>query len=326
LVSSSKPKSGSTVRPRSTSRSGPPAAARPAGKNVPAGKNASARAQLAEERQRQERRRRRLLLVILPVAVVLVAVGALIVVRLTRSTPTSGPAAATGTDAVISAVTSVPGGVLDQVGVGSVTVFPKPVDAPALTEGGKPRVLYVGAEYCPYCAAERWPMVVAMSRFGTFTGLGQTASSARDVSPSTPTLTFHGSSFSSPTVAFTGVETESNQIVNGQYAPLDQLSAADEQVFSTYNSPPYVDQAGSIPFVDIGGRYLIAGASYSPDLLKGKTHQQIASALADPTSEIAQAVDGTANVITAAICASTKNAPADVCSAAGVQAAAKNLS
>ena len=38
---------------------------------------------------------------------------------------------------------------------------------PALTSGGKPEILYVGAEYCPYCAAERWAMVVALSRFGT---------------------------------------------------------------------------------------------------------------------------------------------------------------
>jgi hypothetical protein len=265
---------------------------------------------------------------VIPVAVVLVAVGALVAVRFFGSgSVASGPAATAGDDTVVSSVTSVPPAVLDQVGVGSVTALPKPVSAPALTEDGKPRVLYVGAEYCPFCAAERWPMVVALSRFGTFTGLGQTASSAKDVYPSTPTLTFHGSSFSSKTVAFTGVETQGNQVVNGQYAPLDTLSAADEELFSTYNAPPYVEgEGGSIPFVDIGGRYLISGASYGPDVLKGKTHQQIAAALSDPKSEIAQAVDGTANVITAAICASTNNAPADVCTSAGVQAAAKTLS
>ncbi len=32
---------------------------------------------------------------------------------------------------------------------------------PALTSGGKPQIVYMGAEYCPYCAAERWAMVVA---------------------------------------------------------------------------------------------------------------------------------------------------------------------
>ncbi len=266
----------------------------------------------------------------LPLAVVIIAVGTLVIVRVVsdgRSTQTGQPASA-GSDAVITAVTSVPAAVLDQVGAGSGVTPAKRIDAPALTEDGKPRVLYVGAEYCPYCAAERWAMVVALSRFGTFEGLGQTASSASDVYPSTPTLTFHGSTFTSSQLAFTGVETESNEMTNGQYAPLDTLSAADQQLLSTYDAPPYVDSAsaGSIPFVDIGGKYLISGASYSPEVLQGKTHEQIAAALSDPTSPIAQSVNGTANMITAAICATTNNAPTSVCTSPGVLAAAKTLS
>ena len=59
--------------------------------------------------------------------------------------------------------------------------------------------------------------------------------------------------------------------------------------------------------------------------MQGKTHQQVATALADPSSDIAKAVDGTANVITAAICKSTTGSPAAVCGSAGVQAAAKQL-
>lgn len=168
-------------------------------------------------------------------------------------------------------------------------------------------------------------MVVALARFGTFTGLGQSASAAADVYPSTPTLSFHGSSFTSSTVAFTGVETESNEVVGNGYAPLDALSPEDQQTEQTYNRPPFVNPGGSIPFVDIGGRYLISGSSFSPALLSGKTHEQVATALSDPTSPIAVAVDGTANLITAAICATTANAPADVCGSAGVKAAAASL-
>lgn len=286
----------------------------------------SARARLAAERTRQDQRRRRLLLVVVPVAVVLVAVVALVAVRFATGTTTrAGAPARPAEDSVITAVTSVPAGVLDQVGVGSGTAPPTSIQAPALTSGGKPQVLYVGAEYCPYCAAERWAMVVAASRFGTFSGLGQTASAAADVYPSTATLTFHGSSYTSSTITFTGVETESNQVAGNGYAPLDTLSAADQQTLSTYNQAPYVTSGGSIPFVDIGGKYLISGASYSPALLQGKTHAQIAAALSDPTSPIAQAVDGTANQITAAICATTSNAPTDVCSSAGVKSAAAAL-
>jgi hypothetical protein len=122
------------------------------------------------------------------------------------------------------------------------------------------------------------------------------------------------------------VETEGNEVVGGSYGPLDTLSAADQRLFATYNAPPYAASAGSIPFVDIGGRYLISGASYSPQVLQGETHRQVAAALADPSSPIAQGVDGTANLITAAICAGTGNAPMAVCTSPGVQTAAKALS
>ncbi len=215
----------------------------------------------------------------------------------------------------------IPAGVLDQVGVGSAANPPRRIDAPALTTDGKARVLYVGGEFCPYCAAQRWSMVVALSRFGTFSDLGQTTSSSTDVYPDTPTLTFHGSSYTSDVVAFSGVETSDRE---GE--PLDALPAEDEATFTTYNQPPYVvGSGGSIPFVDIGGRYVISGASYRPEVLQGKTHEEIAAALADPDSDIAQGVDGAANLITAAICATTADQPAAVCTSAGVKAAAGAL-
>ncbi len=40
---------------------------------------------------------------------------------------------------------------------------------------GKPEVLFVGAEFCPFCAAERWPLIVALSRFGHFSTAPQHA-------------------------------------------------------------------------------------------------------------------------------------------------------
>jgi len=71
---------------------------------------------------------------------------------------------------------------------------------------GKPEVVYVGGEFCPYCAAERWALTAALGRFGTFTGLNLIHSSPTDVYPSTPTLSFHGSGYTSKYVAFTPVE------------------------------------------------------------------------------------------------------------------------
>jgi hypothetical protein len=61
---------------------------------------------------------------------------------------------------------------------------------------------------------------------------------------------------------------------------------------------------------------MISGASFSPQILQGKTWSQIATALKDPSSPIAKAIDGTANYITAAICKTTGNQPASACTPA----------
>jgi hypothetical protein len=273
-------------------------------------------------------RRKKLVVAVLPVVLVVVIVAVLVIVKLSTGagSPKSGASATTAADAVIGKVTSVPAAAFDQVGAGSVTAaLVSAGAAPALTSNGLPRVFYAGAEYCPFCAAERWAVVVAMSRFGAWTGLGQTASSPSDTYPNTATLTFHGSTFNGNVVAFNGYELQSNQVVDGKYATLETLSADDQALMTKYDAPPYFSGSGSIPFVDIGGKYLISGASYDPQLLAGKTHAQIATAIADPSTAISKAVLGAANLITAAVCTLTKGAPAAVCSSGGVTAAAAKL-
>jgi len=51
-------------------------------------------------------------------------------------------------------------------------------------------------------------------------------------------------------------------------------------------------------------------------VLQGKTWRQIAAALHDPSSPIAQGADGAANYLTAAICKLTGNQPASACTPA----------
>ncbi|MBL7487524.1 DUF929 family protein [Frankia sp. AgB1.9] len=288
--------------------------------SVPERRQARVAAMRAEQ-ARRERQRRALWVSVTAVAVVVVVVGVLVGVKVsgggksTTAAP-SGPASA----AVVHAVTGVPAATLTTVGAGKVQTLPKPISAPALTADGKPRVLYIGAEYCPYCAAERWPMVVALSRFGTWAHLGATSSSSSDVYPSTATLSFHGATYTSDLLSFAGIEQTTNVRSGSGYTPLDTVSAADQQLLATYDVPPYVgsDSAGAIPFVDIGGRYVISGASYSPQLLAGKTHGQIAAALTDPASPVAQAIDGTANAITATLCDLTSQKPAAVCASPAI--------
>jgi hypothetical protein len=284
------------------------------------------KAALAEmQRQQQRERRNRLLGLAAVVLAVVVIVGVAAVVAFNRNGG-SGAKTTGASSKLIDTITTIPAATYDKVGAGTTSNGPKSVSgATPLTENGKPRVLYVGAEYCPYCAAERWAMVTALARFGTFSGLGQTTSSHADVYPDTPTLSFHGSSFTSQYVAFKGYETQSNQVQGNTYAPLDKLSDADGKVFDTYDRPPYLPTNGSIPFVDFGGKYLLQGASYSPQLLHGMTHQQVADAIADPTTDVSKSVLGTANAMTAAICRITDNKPAEVCTSSAVTAAQTDL-
>ncbi len=290
---------------------------------------ARTRERVAAELAAQQRaeRRRRLLLAVGAVVVVIVVIGGLVAIRLAggEKKTATGPSGKADTS-LTTALSSVPAETFDKVGTEGVQGGPSEITAPALTAGGKPKVLYIGAEFCPYCAAERWPVTVALSRFGTFSNLGTTHSAGDDVSPNTPTLSFHGATYTSQYLAFTGVETTTNEKgADGQYTPLDTPAKDDQNTFDTYNKPPYVSSAGSIPFVDLGGKYVSAGATYSPDLLAGKTQTEIADALKDPSSPIAKAIDGSANKYTAAICKLTNNQPAAVCTSPAVTAATGTL-
>jgi hypothetical protein len=289
-------------------------------------------ARLEHRRQRQAelarkaelaRQRRRLLWAGGSVALVLVVIATLVVVKLTAN-PTAPPAQAastTGSDMVLDAVKGVPAETFDQIGLGAVDTLPKAISGqPVLQSNGKPLVVYIGAEYCPFCAAQRWGLAIALSRFGTFSGLGETKSSSTDTYPNTATLTFHGANFSSPYLEFQGVETTSNVKQGNGYAPLDTPTADQTKLLSTYDAPPYVssDTAGAIPFLDIANKYVIAGASYSPQILAGKSGVDIAAALSTPDSPIAKAILGSANAFTAAICDATGGAPSTVCQSSAV--------
>lgn len=200
--------------------------------------------------QLRAERRRRLLLAVGAVAVVLVVIGGLVAVRLAgggKKETSAGPSGPADSN-LIAALAGIPADTFAAVGSDGVQAAPSAITAPhLLSPDGKPKVLYVGAEFCPYCAAERWPVTVALSRFGTFSNLGTTHSAAADVYPNTASLSFHGSSYTSKYLAFTGVETTTNEEVNGRYAPLDKLTAEDQKTFDTFNQPPYVKSLGVDP-------------------------------------------------------------------------------
>lgn len=253
--------------------------------------------------------------------VVLVALGVIFALKFgpSNSGKEASSDAAPADPAVIAALTAVPQATFDAVGAGTAGNAPKAIQDTALTQDGKPAVLYMGAEYCPFCAAERWPLIVALSRFGSFSNLYTTRSSASDVYPSTPTFTFYGGSYTSQYLALQSVELTTNQLNGkGGYTALQSPTAEQQALLQKYTK-------GSIPFVDFGGKYALLGRTYDLSLLAGKDWSAIAGQLADPSTPLARSIVGSANVLTAAMCQETGGQPANVCTSAGVQAAAATL-
>ncbi len=285
-------------------------------------KSQSARERIAaQQRQAHEAEVRRRAVFIGAISLVVLAVAGILLNTLlnsatpkppaTTTTPPTGQALPAGVQAK---VTSVPVSTLTAVGAGSVVSGAiRPVAGAPLTSGGKPEMLYIGAEWCPYCAAERWAMAVALSRFGTFSTLRGVHSSSTDVYPSTATLTFYKSTYTSKYLVFTPIE---NEAVNRSL--LMSPTAAQTALWNKY------EPGEGYPFIDIGNRFF-ASATYDPGVLAGLSWSQIATDLHDPSSPVAQGAVGSANLLTAAICKVTGNMPADVCTTAPVTSVSSQL-
>jgi hypothetical protein len=221
----------------------------------------------------------------------------------------------------------VPASVMRDVSGVSPTVFAKvgagtalkvfqatPKGTALLTANGKPEVIYVGAEWCPYCAATRWSTVVALSRFGSFSGLELMRSSNSDVYPSTATFSFHNATYTSTYITFTSTEDADR---SGAKLATPGPSAA--HALATYDVPPYTTQAGGVPFMSYGNQYVTTSGLYVPSMLQNLDWQQISSQLNDPNSDATKAIVGGANLQTAAICKLTNNQPGDVCGTSVIQ-------
>ncbi|MBU6515096.1 MAG: DUF929 family protein [Acidobacteriota bacterium] len=272
------------------------------------------------------------------VGVVVVIVATLVIVKVVSGGPTSTNSGVwVATDATtVAQITGIPASVYNAVGVSESSAVSPPLSLkgqPALSaklpDGTTvPEVLYVGAEYCPFCAAERWSTIAALSRFGTWTGLGNTESSSVDVYANTPSFTFLKAKFTSKYLVFRGIE-EYNNVYNSAsnppYGTLMTPTKSEQAIFAKYDTSKYINMSasndGAIPFISMGNKFLVSGASYNPGLLTGLTRTQIASNLSATSSPITKAIITSANEQTAAICTLTKQQPASVCTSPGVTAA-----
>jgi thiol-disulfide isomerase/thioredoxin len=203
---------------------------------------------------------------------------------------------------IYSELSGVSCAILSSIGEPSYVYAPTSINGSMLISNGKPEILYIGAEFCPFCAAERWSLIIALSKFGTFSGLEYMMSSSTDIYPNTPTFTFLNASYSSPYVSLATVE-----IMDRNRNPLQNMNPSEQALFDEY------DKTESIPFIDISNQFVLATSQYTPSVLSGVNWDQVASQLNNASNNYAINIDGSANSIIKDICAVDGNNPGVIC-------------
>lgn len=281
-------------------------------------KAATERIAAARAAQAKANRRRNVMvaggstLAVVLVVGLIVAVGLSTKKKLTATAVVAAPASVSS--AITAAATSTLTGVPD-ITTGVAGPPTHLTGAPLTSAAGLPQVLYVGAEYCPNCAATRWPLAIALSRFGAFSNLKTLTSSEGSI----PTLSFRGSSYTSKYIDFDGKEQ-----VDGANKPLETLSATENSLFNNFGGSPSGSTPG-YPFIDFGGIFKQNGTSIDTAAFNGMTPETVAASLGNDTAKPGSMIKASADVFTAIICQMDAGKPANVCTAAGVVAATAAL-
>ncbi len=275
------------------------------------------------------------------VGLVLVVVAALVVIKVTAGPAGKNASNSVTSPTIVKQLTTVPDSVFNTVGLNSpaapitklIHLKQQPLFTGLSSTGAKvPQILYIGAEYCPYCAADRWSIIVALSRFGTWSGLENTASYIGDYYGGTPSFSFRKAAYSSPYIAFNGIEQFSNvpNAAKTGYIPLMPTPKKFNAIFLKYDTAQYVPGMSvsnqyAYPFMIIGDQFLGSGSMFSPGLLAGQTRDSIAAALSTPSSPVTDGIIAAANVITADVCSLTHQQPTNVCTSPAIVNASKHL-
>lgn len=263
----------------------------------------AAAARLAQKRAEQ---RRRAVAILTSVVVVAVVIAGAVVYGLTRPSSSSSSKASAAPAALIKTLTSSTTATDAAIGAGQAVTKPNSINGTVLGTASKPTLLYIGAEFCPYCAAQRWAIINSLSRFGTFTGL-QTIRSEED---NLPTFTFLKAHYTSPYLTF-----DSKEQADQKGHALQPLTKTEQKQWSSYPEPGQTSVG--YPFMDLNGKFVFTAPLVDPTLLEGKNWTQVADAMAKPgSSSLGKAEIGAANLITSAICQVTHSKPASVCTPA----------
>src|SRR5262249_52104601 len=123
--------------------------------------------------------------------------------------------------AVVLGLTNVPQSTWEAVGKGGVAknafTYNSGGQASLTGSNGHTEFFYIGGEFCPYCAAQRWAMINALSRFGTFSKLSQIQAYEYNV----PTFSFYGSTYTSQYIDFVPKELKGNALNANQTQYVD---------------------------------------------------------------------------------------------------------
>lgn len=187
------------------------------------------------------------------------------------------------------------------------------------TSPAKPIFVYIGAEFCPYCGFQRWPLTLALMRFGNLTGLAYEQSSASDF--------YHTATFTYLNIAYS-----SNYIVFEHYEAEDTNGNALQTVPSNYTSlwSQYDGGSEDFPMIIVNNQYEIPTAFYLPGNtssnipFNGDNWTQIANQLGTGTT-ISNEITASANALTAVICKVDGDLPAKVCGNSAISSLSPSL-
>jgi len=175
-----------------------------------------------------------------------------------------------------------------------------------MKRNGKLFVFFMGAEYCPFSAAERWSIVRGLQKFGQWNGLKQTMSAARDE----PFLNLPTYDFTEATYTSSQIEFVARELKDREFKPLQKLLRAEEKLVRKFNPEK------EIPFLLVGGRFMQIGAGFTPKIFIGHTFRQTETELKKAESEIRKTIDAEGNIIAALLCVS--GLPPELCKETGV--------
>ncbi len=189
-----------------------------------------------------------------------------------------------------------------------------PPDAPRISSNGRPEIIYIGTPFCASCAGERWALVIALSKFGAFKNLSGTTPA--DIHPGGPTFSFYGATYTSKYLSFVTDE-QSPVSANhsaGVYEGSLTLSEREHNIMTAWDVTPYATQSDSVPFLYIGGKFLLSGFQYDASTIWQLSFQALAKMMTSGTTAVSKHMEAAAGFLIGDFCALSHEQPAPVCS------------